>query len=350
VAAAPADGERDGVVLARSRHCALVATGTFNSMTTQDPDETAGPPADEPGAARHIVVSGASGLIGTALIARLAAAGHIVHRLVRRPPLAGEVRWDPAIGELPAAELEGCDTLVHLAGAGIGDRRWNERYKREIRNSRRMSTELLARTIASLDQPPRRWLSGSAIGIYGDRGDEVLDETSTPGDDFLAEVCQEWEDATGPAAAAGVEVINLRTGIVLAANGGALGKQLPLFKFGLGGKFGSGQQWQSWISLDDEVGAIEHLLTADVAGPVNLTAPGPVRNADFARTLATVLHRPSWLTVPSFGPRLLLGREMADALLFSSQRVQPSVLAASGYTFHHPTLDGALRAVLGRPA
>ena len=192
------------------------------------------------------------------------------------------------------------------------------------------------------------FLSGSAIGAYGARGDEELTEASALGTDFLADLCRQWEAATAPAAEAGVRVAHLRTGIVLSAAGGALKKQLPLFKLGLGGRFGSGRQWQSWISIDDEVAAIAHLLDADVEGPVNLTAPAPVTNREFTRRLADVLHRPAVLPIPSFGPKLLLGGELADALLFTGQRVLPAKLEASGYRFRHASLDAALRAVLGR--
>jgi len=295
----------------------------------------------------RIVISGASGLIGSALSAHLRAAGHTVVPLVRRAARPDEIRWDPAAGTLDQQALSGADAVVHLAGAGIGDHRWTDAYKREIRDSRVRSTELLATTIVAAEQRPLVFLSGSAIGIYGARGDEELDEQSTVGTGFLADVCIDWENAAAAADEVGTRVAYLRTGIVLTPKGGALKKQLPLFKIGLGGRFGKGTQWQSWISLDDEVGAIEHLLTAPVHGPVNLTAPSPVTNAEFAKALAGALHRPSVVPVPSFGPRLLLGGELADALLFTGQRVLPAVLGRSGYEFRHPSLDGALRALLG---
>jgi len=298
----------------------------------------------------QVLVTGSSGLIGSALRERLQADGHRVVRLVRGPAREpDQVSWNPAGDEIDAAALEGVDAAVNLAGAGIGDHRWSEAYKREIVESRTRSTELLATTLAGLERKPAVLLSGSAIGYYGDRGDEVLDETSPPGDDFLARVCQAWEAASAPAADAGIRVALLRTGIVLSPRGGALAKQLPLFKAFLGGRFGSGRQWQSWISIDDEVGAITYLLTHDVSGPVNLVSPAPVTNADFARTLGRVLERPSALPVPAFGPKLLLGAELAEAMLFASQRVVPRALTASGYTFVHPELEGALRALL-RPA
>jgi uncharacterized protein len=297
----------------------------------------------------RIAISGSSGLIGTALVASLRSTGHSVTRLVRRPAAGpDEITWDPATGSLAVGSLDGVDAVINLSGAGIGDRRWTDAYKRELLDSRLQTTELLARTIASSERRPSVFLSGSAIGWYGPRGDETLTESSAPGDSFLAEICRRWEDATGAAEAAGVRTVHLRTGIVLSPDGGALKKQLPLFKFGLGGRFGTGHQWQSWISIDDEVGAIEHLLTADVAGAVNLTAPNPVTNREFTKVLGTVLKRPTLLPIPSFGPKLLLGSELADALLFTGQRVVPAQLEASGYSFRHPTLEVALRALLGR--
>jgi uncharacterized protein (TIGR01777 family) len=301
----------------------------------------------------HIAVTGASGLIGSALVPHLRASGHQVTAFVRRPARENEATWDPQAGVLDPEALAGIDAVVHLAGAGIGDKRWSDSYKDEIRGSRVRSTETLAQAIAtarSAGNGPSVLLSGSAIGIYGACGDEELDETSPAGDGFLAEVCTAWEAATAAAEAAGVRVAHLRTGIVLSPAGGALKKQLPLFKLGLGGRFGSGRAWQSWISLPDEISAIEHLLTAEVSGPVNLTAPEPVVNADFARTLGRVLRRPAAFPVPAFGPRLLLGRELADALLFTGQRVLPRVLESSGFTFAHRDLETALRHLLGREA
>jgi len=296
----------------------------------------------------RIIVSGASGLIGSALCTSLTADGHDVVKLVRRPAGNGEIQWDPKQGALPAGALEGAGAVVHLAGAGIGDHRWTDEYKAEIRDSRVQSTELLATAIAQCKSGPTVMLSASGVGYYGDSGDRELDETAPAGHDFLAEVCVQWEAATAEAEAAGTRVAHFRTGIVLAGNGGALSKMLPLFKLGLGGRFGNGRQWQSWISLADEVGAIRHLLTADVRGPVNLTGPMPVTGSDFARTLGKVLHRPSLLPVPSFAPKLLLGSELVDALLLSGQRAVPRVLQASGFSFQHETLEIALRAVLGR--
>ena len=296
----------------------------------------------------RVAVTGSHGLIGTALLAALRSAGHEAVAIVRGPPARGEIGWDPRAGQLATRSLVGVDAVVNLAGAGIGDRRWSDEYKRTVLESRTRATTLLADTMAGLEGGPGVLLSGSAIGFYGDRGDDELDETSPPGTGFLAEVAEAWEATTAPASEAGLRVVNLRTGIVLAGQGGALPRMLPLFKVGLGGRFGSGRQWMSWIALDDEVGAILHLLGSDVVGPVNLTAPAPVRNAELADTIGDVLHRPTVLPVPAFGPKLLLGGERADALLFESQRVLPTVLQADGYEFRFPTLEPALRAALAR--
>lgn len=298
----------------------------------------------------HVGITGASGLIGTALTTHLRASGHETTPLVRRTPGPGEIGWNPDGGELDPADIAGLDAIVHLAGAGIGDHRWTDEYKRTVMDSRVDGTTLISTTMAELGgDGPRVLLSGSAIGFYGERGDEVVDEASSSGEGFLAGVCRAWEESTGPAQAAGVRVAHLRTGIVLSRDGGALAKMLPLFKVGAGGRFGSGDQWMSWISITDEVRAIEHLLTADVEGPVNLTAPNPVTNREFADTLGDVINRPTWLPVPRFGPKLLLGSELADALLFEGQRVVPGVLRSDDdFSFAHPDLTSALRSVLDR--
>jgi hypothetical protein len=293
----------------------------------------------------RIVLTGATGLIGGALAPRLGRDGHEVVALSRRSG-PGLVVWDPDRSSLDPAVLAGAGAVIHLAGEPIGARRWSEDQKRRIRESRVRSTELLATTIAAMADPPAVFLSGSAIGFYGERGDEALTESSAPGRGFLAEVCEAWEAATSPLAASGVRVAHLRTGIVLDPQGGALAKQLPLFRFFAGGRLGSGRQWWSWISLADEVEAIVHLLTADVHGPVNLTAPAPVTNGEFTRALGQALRRPTFATVPTFGPRLLLGRDLADSLLFTSARVLPRVLEDSGYRFEHPTIAEAFRAIL----
>ena len=295
-----------------------------------------------------IIVSGASGLIGQPLVASLRKHGHEVVQLVRRTPRANESQWNPSAGQLDIAVLEGTDAVIHLSGAGIGDRRWTAKYKQELLDSRTKSTSLLATTIAECNKKPSVFLSGSAIGIYGARGDEQLTEQSSHGDSFLAEICKQWEAAAKPAIDAGARTVFLRTGIVLTPLGGALKKQLPLFKLGLGGKFGNGKQWQSWISLDDEITAIEHLLTANISGAVNLTAPNPVTSAEFTRSLARVLKRPAILPIPKFGPKLLLGSELAEALLFTGQRVMPAELQKSGFAFQHSTIDVALRALLNK--
>ncbi|MEY2959763.1 MAG: hypothetical protein RLZZ01_2331 [Actinomycetota bacterium] len=297
----------------------------------------------------RIAITGSTGLIGTALSRHLSDGGHTVVPVVRRDPTDGAIGWDPTAGRLDPADLTGIDAVVHLAGAGIGDRRWTDEYKRTLMDSRVDGTRLIASTLADLGgDGPQVFLSGSAIGFYGERGDEELDEASAAGSGFLAEICERWEEATAPAEAAGVRVAHLRTGIVLTPIGGALKKMLPLFKLGAGGRFGNGRQWMSWISLTDEIRAIEHLLSSNLSGPVNLTAPAPVRNAEFAKTLGKVLGRPSLLPVPSFGPKLLLGSELADALLFDGQRVLPSALRGDGFEFSHGDLATALRAELGR--
>lgn len=298
----------------------------------------------------HVGITGASGLIGTALTTHLRAAGHDATPLVRRTARSGEIGWDPGAGRLEPADLLPLDAIVHLAGAGIGDHRWTDEYKRTLMSSRVDGTTLISDALAQLGSDgPKVLLSGSAIGFYGDRGDETVDETSAAGHGFLAEICRAWEASTASASAAGVRVSHLRTGIVLSSDGGALKKMLPLFKIGAGGRFGSGDQWMSWISITDEVRAIEHLLTADAEGPVNLTAPNPVRNAEFADSLGDVLGRPSFVPVPEFGPKLLLGSELADSLLFDGQRVESGVLQDDdNFSFLHPDLTTALRTVLER--
>lgn len=296
-----------------------------------------------------VVVSGSSGLIGTALIEALRSAGHRAIRLVRDASGSDDtVRWDPARGAIDAAGLEGVDAVVHLAGEGIATRRWSDEQKRRIRDSRVDGTTLLARTLASLQRPPRVLVSASGINYYGDRGDTVLTEEEPPADTFLARVVVEWEEATRPASDAGIRVACARSGMVLSPKGGALAKMLPLFRFGLGGRFGSGRQYWSWISLPDEVRAFVFLLENDVSGPVNLTAPRPVTNAQFTKALASVLRRPAILPVPSFGPKLVVGAELAQELLFTSSRIVPRKLLDAGFTFEHDELADALRAVLER--
>lgn len=298
---------------------------------------------------RTIAITGASGLIGTALAQRLESRGDRVVRFVRGRSSDDGIAWDPAAGSIDAERLRGVDAVVHLAGAGIGDKRWTDAYKREILESRTKGTALLATALASLADGPKVLLSGSAIGYYGESLNDTFLESSAAGAGFLADVCVQWEAATAPAERAGLRVAHLRTGIVLSPKGGALKKLLPLFKLGAGGRMGSGRQWQSWISIDDEVSAIEFLLDRPVTGAVNLTAPRPVTQAEFTKTLARVLKRPSLVPVPTFGPKLLLGGELADALLFTGQKVLPSVLEREGFAFAHPDLESALRSLLGRP-
>jgi uncharacterized protein (TIGR01777 family) len=300
---------------------------------------------------RTIAITGASGLIGTALSAHLRAKGDTVISFTRRGESSpNTISWDPAAGRIDASRLAGVDAVVHLAGAGIGDKRWTDSYKRDILESRTKSTSLLASAVADASNGPRTLLSGSAIGFYGESLTEEFVESSPAGSGFLADVCVQWEEATQAASKAGVRVVHLRTGIVLSPKGGALKKLLPLFKVGAGGRMGSGRQWQSWISIDDEVAAIDHLLSSAVTGPVNLTAPTPVTQAEFTRILARVLKRPALIPVPSFGPKFLLGSELADALLFTGQKVLPRVLTQDGYDFRHADLETALRSLLNKVA
>ncbi|MGH9182795.1 MAG: TIGR01777 family oxidoreductase [Acidimicrobiales bacterium] len=299
----------------------------------------------------EVAVTGSSGLIGTALVATLVAGGHRVRRVVRsRPRGEDRVGWDPAAGTVDTAGLAGVEAVVHLAGEGIASRRWTGDQKRRVHDSRTAGTALLARALAGLDPRPAVLCSASAIGYYGDRGDEELTEASPPGEGFLAGVVVDWERAAHPAVEAGIRTAFLRTGLVLTPRGGSLARMLPLFRLGLGGRFGRGDQWWPWITLEDEVGAIVHLLGAEVSGPVNLTAPNPVTNAEMTATLARVLRRPALVPIPPVGPALVLGWELAQTLLYSSARVLPRRLEASGYTFTHPTLEPALRAILGRTA
>ncbi len=300
----------------------------------------------------NVLVTGAHGLIGSALIPKLRADGHRIIRLVRGEPEGGDdVRWDPAAGTIDAAALGGVDAAVHLAGAGIGDRKWTADRKRLILQSRTQGTDLLARTLAGLDPRPRVLISASAVGYYGNRGDTMLTEQAPPGDDFPAQVALAWEAATAPASDAGIRVVTIRTGIVLAAHGGALHKMLLPYKLGLGGRIGSGKQYMSWITLDDEVGAIRFLLEADrISGPVNLTAPNPVTNAGYTAALGEAVHRPTLLPTPLLPLKALYGAELVDQLLVGGQRAMPAVLDDNGYKFLHPDIEGALRAVLAAPA
>lgn len=296
----------------------------------------------------RIAMTGGSGLIGSSLTSLLRAAGHRVTPLVRRAPGHGEIGWDPAAGRIDAAALEGTDAVVHLAGESIADGRWTAARKRRILESRTSGTGLLAGTLARLARPPAVLASASAIGFYGDRGDQRLDEGSGPGEGFLPLVTRAWEAATSPAEEAGIRVVRTRFGIVLSADGGALARMLPPFRAGLGGRLGSGDQYMSPVALDDVAAALQHcIVTPAVRGAVNVTCPGPVTNREFTRILAAVLRRPAPFVVPRFALRVAMG-EMVDELLFASARVEPAALLASGYRFRHPTVESALRHVLAR--
>jgi uncharacterized protein len=296
----------------------------------------------------RVLISGASGLIGRALTRALVADGHGPVALVRRPAREGEVQWNPA-EPLDPAKLAGCEAVVHLAGKTIAGY-WTEKFKREVRDSRVQGTQTLAKAVAESYRrsgQPRVFISASAIGYYGDRGDELLTEESAPGQGFLPEVSQEWEAATASAREAGVRVVNLRIGVVLARDGGALHSMLLPFRLGLGGRVGAGQQYWSWVSLDDVVGIILFALQNDnLRGPVNVVSPEPARNEEFIRALGKEMHRPTIFPLPAFVVRTLMG-EMGEAALLGSSRVEPAKLKAAGYQFRHPHLKEALRAALG---
>ncbi|MGH9076857.1 MAG: TIGR01777 family oxidoreductase [Acidimicrobiales bacterium] len=296
----------------------------------------------------RIAVTGSHGLVARHMVPALTGAGHQVVPVVRDSPGPGQLRWDPAGGHLDPGVV-GADAVVNLAGVGIAARRWSADHKARVLDSRVRGTSLVAGRIADAgpDHRPRVLVNASAIGWYGDRGEEILDESSPAGLGYLPELCQLWERATAPAADAGVRTVVLRSGIVLAGDGGALAPQLKLFKTGLGGRLGDGSQWTSWISIADEVGAILHALeTESLSGPVNLVAPEPVRNSDFTACLGKVLGRPTRATVPAIALRAVLGREMADELVLTSQRVTPAVLDSSGFAWRHRDLDSAVRAAI----
>src|ERR1700752_2623360 len=295
-----------------------------------------------------VLISGATGLVGRALISSLVEDGHEVVRLVRRGHKLGalEIEWHPNQGRIEAQRLEGFDAVFHLAGESIASGRWTDEKKRVIRDSRTKGTSLLSETIAQLSRPPSVFISASAIGYYGNRGDEQLTEQSRPGDDFLASVCVEGEEATRAAAEKGTRTVLGRFGIILDREGGALAKMLTPFRMGIGGRVGDGRQWMSWITLDDVVNALKFLLLdSAVHGPVSIVAPNPVTNAEFTRTLGRVLSRPTFFPVPAFGARLAFG-EVADALLLSSQRVDPTVLQERGFAPYWPRLEPALQHLL----
>jgi uncharacterized protein len=293
----------------------------------------------------RVLVSGASGLVGRAVVARLLRRGDSVSPLVRREERGG-VLWDPTGRRFDHEGAEGCDAVVHLAGENVAAGRWTEARKQEIHRSRVDGTRWLAQCLAGLGRRPQALVSASAIGFYGDRGDEELTEDAGSGDGFLAEVCRDWEAACGAAVGAGIRVVNLRIGIVLASHGGALSPMLPLFRFGLGGRLGDGRQWMSWIVLDDLVSIVEVAIDDEMLrGAVNAVAPGAVRNEEFTATLARVLGRPAFLHVPAFALRMGLG-EMGDEMLLAGARVRPKKLEERGFRFAHPDLEGALRALL----
>lgn len=299
-----------------------------------------------------VAVTGATGLIGSALVPFLRGGGHEAAPLRRAPAGRGGdgPSWDPDTGALSAGALDGLDAVVHLAGENVAGGRWTAARKARIRDSRVDGTRRLAEALAALPAPPRTLVAASAIGFYGDRGDEALDESSPPGEGFLPVVCQAWEEAAAPAREAGIRVVHLRIGVVLTPAGGALGQMLLPFRMGVGGVIGSGRQYMSWVALDDVLGGVLHVLRTDgLAGAVNMVAPNPATNMEFTKTLGRVLRRPTILPLPGFAARLAFG-EMADALLLASARVEPARLRQGGFAFGYPGLEDALRHVLGRAA
>jgi uncharacterized protein (TIGR01777 family) len=299
----------------------------------------------------RVLVTGSSGFIGSALVAKLEDGGHEVIRLVRGVATGpGTVPWDPAAGRLDPATIDGMDAAIHLAGEGIASRRWSSAQMARVIDSRVQGTTLLSRALSETGQPPAVLLSASAVGYYGDRGDDEVTEEDGPGTGFLAEVCQQWEASTAAAEKAGIRVVHLRTAsMVLSPAGGALTRLLPLFRFGLGGRLGPGDQWMTWIGLDDEVGAMLFLLSAqEVRGAVNMSAPEPVTNAEFTRALGGALHRPAIVPVPATALHLVLGRQMANEMLLSGARVRSTRLQSAGYSFRDTDLRKALSTMLGR--
>ncbi|MFH1146264.1 MAG: TIGR01777 family oxidoreductase [Pseudomonadota bacterium] len=297
----------------------------------------------------RILISGSSGLVGRALVDHLGKNGHTILPLVRSAAGSdSEIQWDVERGYIQKDRMEGIDAVIHLAGENIAAGRWTKEQKGRILESRRKGTRLLSEAMAGLSRPPDVLLSSSAIGFYGDRGDELLQEKNPSGTGFLSDVCREWEAATEPAIEKGIRVVHLRFGMILSSDGGALAKMLPAFRMGLGGRVGRGRQYVSWIGIDDAVRAIDHLMMREgISGPVNVVSPHPVRNGEFTKTLGRVLSRPTFLNVPAFALRILFG-EMADALLLSSTRVDPARLRSSGFVFNHPDLEASLRHCLKR--
>jgi uncharacterized protein len=295
----------------------------------------------------RIAVTGSHGLIGSALVTNLRGSGHEVLRLVREPPAGpDEVEWNPITGTVDLLGLAGVEAAVHLAGAGVGDHRWSDEYKRKVRDSRVLGTRTLVKALTSLDPLPRVLVSGSAIGYYGDRGEEVLTENSRAGDSFLADVVKAWEGEADLAQQAGIRVVHPRTALVMARSGGAFSQLLLLSRLGLGGPLGNGRQWWSWITLPDVIAGLKHMIESDLVGPVNLTSPEPARNAEVLRAIAKARHRPALVTAPAFALRIVLG-EFAGEIL-ASQRVMPGQLTSSGFGFEHPTLEAAARWLTAR--
>jgi uncharacterized protein (TIGR01777 family) len=294
-----------------------------------------------------ILVSGSHGLVGTSLIASLKQDGHQASSLVRNAPKSSdEIEWDPERGIKSLSALEGFAGVVHLAGESIAEGRWNDEKKQRIRDSRIKGTTILSEALAQLQTPPNVYACASAIGYYGNRGDETLTETSSPGNDFLADVCVEWENATDKAKAKGIRVVNARFGIILSTDGGALAKMLTPFRMGVGGRVGSGDQWMSWIALDDVVSGLRFVLDDEsISGPVNFVAPNPVTNSEFTKKLGSALSRPTIFPIPAFAVRLAFG-EMADALLLSSARVKPAEFEKHSFKFAYPELSGAFKQIL----
>jgi uncharacterized protein (TIGR01777 family) len=290
---------------------------------------------------QRIAISGASGLIGSALVGHLKSEGHTVQRLVRRPTVApDEIQWDPKTGFVDLEVLRGVDAVIHLAGVGVGDKRWSKRYKAEILNSRLLGTTAIAKAVAEVK--PQVFISASAIGWYGDSGNRAVVESDSVGNDFLAAVCREWEGAAD--LAVGVRTVKLRTGLVLDPTGGALGRMLPLFRFGLGGKLGSGKQWWSWITLHDVVRAIVFALEHPVSGPVNLTTPNPVSNQEFTAALARAMNRPALFPAPAIALKIALGGFSSEVL--GSKKVMPNVLSEAGFVWDYPHITNALTALV----
>jgi uncharacterized protein (TIGR01777 family) len=290
---------------------------------------------------QRIAITGASGLIGSALVGHLKSEGHTVQRLVRRTPVSpDEVQWDPKTGYVDLEALRGVDAIIHLAGAGVGDKRWNRKYKAEILNSRLLGTTAIANAVTEL--APQVFISASAIGWYGESGNRAVVESDKCGDDFLAAVCREWEGAADTAL--NTRTVKIRTGLVLDPTGGALGKMLPLFRFGLGGKMGNGKQWWSWITLHDLIRAITFMLESDISGPVNLTAPNPVTNQEFTSALARALHRPALFPAPAIALKIAMGGFSAEIL--GSKKVMPNVLTEAGFEWDYPHITSALNALV----